>query len=49
MNYSNFEYLNISGNVLDVNKFTEQIILQETTTIEIREYSGVNIIHLARW
>ena len=27
INYSNFEYLNIPGKELNVNKFTEQIIL----------------------
>ena len=33
INYSNFEYLNISGKELNVNKFTEQIILfQEKKT-----------------
>ena len=34
INYSNFEYLNIPGKELSVNKFTEQIILfQEKTNI----------------
>ena len=33
MKYSNFEYLNIPGKELNVNKFTEQIILfQENLT-----------------
>ena len=29
LNYSNFEYLNIPGKVLNVNEFTEQILFQE--------------------
>ena len=29
LNYSNFEYLNISGKELNVNDITEQILLQE--------------------
>ena len=29
LNYSNFEYLNIPGKKLNVNKFTEQVLFQE--------------------
>ena len=30
MNYSNFEYLNIPSEEINVYKFTEQILFQET-------------------